>query len=226
MRGGNDLSQAMGKHPRVFPDIYVNMIKAGEASGQIDTILSRLAEYQEASETLKREIKSAMTYPVISITMVLGITIFLLVFIIPKFKKIFDDMGIPLPLPTRIVLGASKALTDWWYIILPMIAGVVVAIIQYKKTESGRYVWDSFMLKTPVFGGLIQKVALSRFSRHSPPCYAVVCLSSVPLRLSAKPAATPFSKRLFRRVARVSVRVKISVSPCLSIPSSRRWLCA
>lgn len=177
VRAGSDLSTAMGKHNRIFPDIYTNMIRAGEASGQIDVILGRLAEYQEASEALKREIKSAMTYPVISLTMVLGITIFLLVFIIPKFKKIFDDMGVPLPMPTKIVLGTSKAITSYWYIIVPIFVAIGIGIVQYKKTKGGRVVWDSLMLKMPVFGGLIQKVALSRFSRT----FSTLLRSGVPI---------------------------------------------
>src|SRR5436190_8353315 len=114
VRGGSDLSQALGKHPRIFARIYVNMIKAGEASGQLDTILNRLAEYLEATEKLRREIKSAMTYPVVSLVMILGITIFLLVFIIPKFQEIFKALRVDLPLPTRVVLAISSTLTTFW----------------------------------------------------------------------------------------------------------------
>ena len=165
VRSGTDLSAALGRHPRAFADIYVNMIRAGEASGQLDTILVRLAEYMEASESLKRKIKSAMTYPVISLCMIFGITGFLLIFIIPRFKKIFDDMGVELPLPTKIVLAISAFLTHSWWIGLLVFGAVVVGIIQFKKTPKGRYVWDSLMLKMPVFGGLNQKVAVSRFAR-------------------------------------------------------------
>ncbi|MBN2714132.1 MAG: type II secretion system F family protein [Planctomycetes bacterium] len=165
VRSGNDLSQSLSRHPRVFSDIYVNMIKAGEASGQLDTILSRLAEYMESTESLKRKIKSAMTYPVISLCMIFGITGFLLVFIIPKFQKIFENMGVELPLPTVIVLKISWVLTNSWYYIIAGLVATIVGIIQFKKTTNGRYVWDSLMLKMPVFGGLFQKVAISRFAR-------------------------------------------------------------
>lgn len=165
VRSGTDLSQALGRHPRVFTDIYVNMIRAGEASGQLDTILVRLAEYMEASESLKRKIKSAMTYPIISLTMIFGITGFLLIFIIPKFQKIFMDLGVELPLPTRIVLGISAALTQSWYWLILGMVLTFVGITQFKRTPKGRYVWDSLMLKMPIFGGLYQKVAISRFAR-------------------------------------------------------------
>ncbi|MFW5845676.1 MAG: type II secretion system F family protein, partial [Planctomycetota bacterium] len=142
-----------------------NMIRAGEASGQLDTILVRLAEYMEANESLRRKIKSAMTYPVISLLMIFGITGFLLVFIIPKFQKIFVDLGVDLPLPTRIVLILSDFLQTGWYYIIGAIVLAIVVIIQIKKTPGGRYAWDSLMLKMPVFGILFQKVAISRFSR-------------------------------------------------------------
>ena len=104
IRAGKDLSQAMGKHRRIFPKIYVNMIKAGEASGQIDIVLNRLADYQEAAARLKAEIKSAMTYPIISLTMVLAISLFLLVFIIPKFEEMFNNMNVELPWVTVALL--------------------------------------------------------------------------------------------------------------------------
>ena len=177
VRNGSDLSQALGRHPRVFTDIYVNMIRAGEASGQLDVILTRLAEYQEASETLKREIKSAMTYPVISICMILGITTFLLVFIIPQFKKIFEDMGVPLPMPTKIVLGTSELLKTYVHFVILGLGGTIYGILMWKKTKGGRYTWDKMMLKMPVFGTLFQKVAISRFSRT----FSTLLRSGVPI---------------------------------------------
>jgi len=165
VRGGSDLSQALAKHPKCFERIYINMIRAGEASGQLDTILVRLAEYLESTEKLKREIRSAMTYPVVSLVMIFGITIFLLVFIIPKFQDIFKIMGGTLPLPTRIVLFISRVMTVYYAQALIVLAGAVLLIKWYKSTDAGGYNWDSMMLKAPVFGQLIQKVALSRFSK-------------------------------------------------------------
>jgi len=165
VRSGTDLSSALGRHPRVFSDIYINMIKAGEASGQLDTILVRLAEYMEAAESLKRKIKSAMTYPVISLCMIFGITAFLLVFIIPKFKKIFDDLGVDLPLPTRVVLGISKILTDFWYALLLGAGALYAGFTFFKRTPRGKYLLDVAFLRMPVFGDLFQKVAISRFAR-------------------------------------------------------------
>ena len=112
LRTGKDLSQAFARHPRVFPNIYVNMLKAGEASGQLDTVLDRLAGYQEAAEALKQEIRSAMTYPAVSLTLILGITVFLLVFIIPKFRTMFESMNIELPGITKALLAISQAMRE------------------------------------------------------------------------------------------------------------------
>jgi len=177
VRSGSDLSQALGKHTRVFDRIYVNMIKAGEASGQLDTILKRLAEYMEATEQLKREIKGAMTYPVVSLVMILGITVFLLVFIIPKFQGIFEALKVDLPLPTQLVLALSAALTDYWYNLIMIIIGLILFIKWWKATDTGGYTWDRMMLKAPVFGQLIQKIALSRFSKT----FATLLRSGVPI---------------------------------------------
>jgi type IV pilus assembly protein PilC len=177
VRGGSDLSQALGKHPKCFERIYVNMIKAGEASGQLDTILQRLAEYLESTEKLKREIKGAMTYPVISLTMIVGITVFLLVFIIPKFQDIFKSLRVDLPLPTRIVLGISKMMTNYSIQCAIIIVGLVLIIQWWRSTDSGGYTWDRMMLKLPVFGDLLQKVALSRFAKT----FATLLRSGVPI---------------------------------------------
>lgn len=177
VRGGGDLSQSLGRHPKVFARIYVNMIKAGEASGQLDTILNRLAEYLEATEKLRREIKSAMTYPVVSLVMILGITVFLLVFIIPKFQDIFKALRVDLPLPTRIVLAVSGLLTTFWGQTLFISVGCGMLLTFWKNTKSGGYTWDRLMLKTPVFGDLTQKVAISRFAKT----FATLLRSGVPI---------------------------------------------
>jgi len=177
VRGGSDLSQALGKHPKCFERIYVNMIKAGEASGQLDTILVRLADYLESTEKLKREIKSAMTYPVVSLVMILGITTFLLVFIIPKFTEIFKALRVELPLPTKIVLGISKLMTEYFLQGALIIVGTILLIQFWKSTDSGAYQWDKLMLRMPVFGELFKKVSLSRFSKT----FATLLRAGVPI---------------------------------------------
>jgi len=165
VRGGTDLSTALAKHPRVFEDIYVNMIRAGEVSGQIDEILVRLAEYQEATAALRSKIKAAMTYPVISICMIFGITAFLLIFIIPKFKEIFDNMNVDLPWITSFLLTVADFASNQWYIVLGGVVAFGFLVYSYAKTPFGRRHIDYLKLQVPIFGPLFKKVAISRFAR-------------------------------------------------------------
>jgi type IV pilus assembly protein PilC len=177
VRSGKDLSQALSRHPRVFQRIYINMIKAGEASGQLDTVLTRLAEYQEASAALKSEIKSAMTYPIVSLVMVLGITLFLLVFIIPKFEDMFTTMDVELPAVTKALIATSLFLKNnfIYWTLGSILAGVLIYL--HTRTEKGTTQKDWLVLKLPIFGPLFSKVALSRFSRT----FATLIQSGVPI---------------------------------------------
>ncbi|MFA4986470.1 MAG: type II secretion system F family protein [Candidatus Brocadiia bacterium] len=177
VRSGGDLSDAMRDYPNAFPRIYVNMIAAGEASGQLEEILLRLSEFIEKSEKIKREVKGALVYPVVSLTLVFGITIFLLIGIVPKFKEIFDTIDIPLPFITKFVLGISTLLTAYWMYCIGSLVVCIVALMMYRKTEQGAYNWDWAMMKMPVFGTLFHKVALSRFART----FATLLRSGVPI---------------------------------------------
>lgn len=177
IRGGTDLSTAFSQFPKCFSDIYVAMIRAGEVSGQIDTILIRLAEYMEASEKLKREIKAAMTYPVVSLVMVIGITMFLMLGIVPKFKPIFDSMEIDLPALTAFVLGTAEWMENNIFAMMLLSVGAVVGYKLYRTTEVGKRHMDWFSLHAPVFGALNSKVALSRFAKT----FATLIKSGVPI---------------------------------------------
>jgi len=177
VRGGSELSESMAKFPRIFPQIYVNMVKAGEASGQLDIILDRLAEFMEATESLKREIKSAMTYPVISLILIFGITGYLLVGVVPKFQTMFTQLGGNLPAITRWVVAVSEWLQGN---ILTVIGGAIAVAVGYvmaKRTDKGRLIIDTMWLKLPVFGPLFQKVAVSRFART----FGTLLSSGVPI---------------------------------------------
>lgn len=177
IRGGSDLSDALNLYPKLFPKIYVNMVKAGEASGKLDDILVRLAEYQEASAALKGEVKAAMAYPAISMFLILGITVFLMLYVVPIFQKLFKSLGAKLPGPTIFVMGVSDFLVNnWWWLLGLFVLGLV-GLFFYRKTEQGRYNLDSALLRAPVFGQLFQKIALSRFSRT----FSTLIQSGVPM---------------------------------------------
>ncbi len=165
LRGGSDLSSAMETCPRAFSELYVSMVRAGEASGQMDVIMERLADYLEASAELTREIRSAMTYPVISMVLVIGITGFLMLGVVPTFRQVFESLDSELPAITAFVLGVSEWMRDNWMYMFGAFMAVMFSFMAVKKTKKGRYTLDYLYLKAPVFGPLVRKVALARFSR-------------------------------------------------------------
>ena len=177
LRGGSDLSSAMETCPKAFSPLYISMVRAGEASGQMDIILERLADYLEASQALQREIKSAMTYPVISLVLVLGITAFLMLGVVPTFRQVFDGLGSELPALTAVVLDTSAFLKTHWALILGSAVGAVFGFVMFLKTEMGGLLFDRFALRAPVFGPLVRKIALARFSRT----FATLIRSGVPI---------------------------------------------
>jgi len=219
VKSGVDLSEAMLEHPEIFPDIYCNMIAAGEASGQLEGILGRLAEYQEASEALKREIKSAMTYPVMSLLMVGGITVFLLVGIIPKFQDMFNDMNQALPAVTLFVLFVSSLLTTYWYYLVGIAITIVVIFKQMKKTVKGKELLDFAFLKMPVFGGLLQKVSISRFSRT----FSTLLKSGVPILAALEITAKTSGNVLIEKAIANAIE-SVKVGETLSKPLAECWV--
>ncbi|MFP4417714.1 MAG: type II secretion system F family protein [Fibrobacterota bacterium] len=165
IQGGLSLTDAFRKHPKIFSSLYCNMVAAGEASGNLDGVLVRLAEYQEKAAALRRKIKGAMTYPIVLGVVAIGAVALLLTFVVPQFATMFTDMGGQLPLPTRIVMSLSEFLQKY---VLFLIAGAVAMVFllgRYYKTENGAQVIDSLKLRFPVFGDLERKNAISRFSR-------------------------------------------------------------
>lgn len=165
IEAGGTLSDAMGKHQNAFDELYVNMVNAGEAGGILDTILMRLADYIEKIEALKRKVKSALMYPAVVMCVAVGATLFMLMFIIPTFAKMFSDFGAELPLPTQVVLGASNLVRGWWWAMIAGGAGAIFGLKRYYATDAGKHRIDAFMLKFPVIGDVLRKGAVARFTR-------------------------------------------------------------
>src|SRR5439155_5460379 len=167
VQGGNTFSDALALHPKIFNDLYVNMVKAGEVGGVLELVLTRLAEFQEKAAKIKNKVVAAMVYPLIVITLAMAIMGFLLIFIVPKFEAIFHDMlgNKPLPAITRFVIAASNFVQHHG---LLLVGAVIAAGAAYKfinRTRGGRFVIDNFKLRMPLFGDLNRKTAISRFSR-------------------------------------------------------------
>ena len=165
IESGLSIADGMRKHPQAFTELYVSMIKAGEVGGILDTILERLSAYLEASEVLKAKVKSAMMYPTVVGGAAFFITVFLIIFIIPVFKDIFGGFGAELPFPTRVIIGISDFLRGNIVYILAIVGGGVWGVKKYLKTEKGQEKLDDVSLKLPVFGILLKKVAIAKFTR-------------------------------------------------------------
>ncbi|KMQ49718.1 Type IV fimbrial assembly protein PilC [Chitinispirillum alkaliphilum] len=165
IQGGSTLADAMSKHPKAFNNLYCNMVASGEASGNLDTVLNRLAEYQEKAEALRRKIKGAMTYPVIVAFVAVVATAAMLYFVVPTFAQMFIDMGGGLPAPTQIVMNISNFLQKYIIHMLIAITVILIGLMQYYKTDNGKLVIDKIKLKLPVLGDLERKSAVGRFTQ-------------------------------------------------------------
>ncbi len=165
VEGGETFSAALSKYPKVFDNLYTNMVSAGEIGGILDTILSRLCAYMEKAVKLKAKIKGAMIYPISIVTVAVGVTAILLIFVIPVFADMFSSFGKALPLPTQIAINLSYATIAYAKYIVAAIVGTVLGIRSFYRTEKGKLAIDGFLLKLPIFGDLIRKAAVARFTR-------------------------------------------------------------
>jgi len=166
VEGGQTFSESLRGYPRTFTDLYTSMVRAGEASGDLDGVLGQLADYMEAMAELRRRIRSAMTYPVVAFSMILLIATGLIIWVVPQFAEIFSGFGRELPAPTRILILVSEIMRSWQaFIVLAGAVGAVLALQFYGRTETGRLNIDRIKLRLPVFGKLLRKVAISRFTR-------------------------------------------------------------
>jgi len=165
VESGHTVADALKKHPKAFSDLYVNMVAAGEAGGILDTILMRLATFMEKNDALVRKVKGAMIYPGVITGVAATAIVVLLVFVIPTFEKMFASVGMPLPLPTRVVIGMSRFLQGYWWAVIAAIIALVVTVKKYYSTPDGKLSIDRMLLKMPVLGDVLRKSAVSRFTR-------------------------------------------------------------
>ncbi|MGE5179915.1 MAG: type II secretion system F family protein [Bacteroidota bacterium] len=207
VEAGNTLAESLAKkeNNRVFDELYVNMVEAGEAGGILDDILARLATFIEKAEALKRKIKGAMVYPAVVMTVAILATAFMLIFIIPTFAKMFTGFGAELPLPTKIVMGLSSFLRTFWWVILLGIGGLGAFIQRYYRTEEGHMRIDRLLLRVPVLGDVIRKGAVARFTRT----LGTLISSGVPILTGLEITARTSGNRVIQEAimaARASIR--------------------
>ena len=161
---GEPLSQALGKYRRFFPNMYTNMVRAGEASGSLDKVLNRLADFGEKQEAIKARLRAALVYPLFMAVVGAGILFILITYIVPNIVQVFEDMDKVLPLPTVILINTSWFLREYWWVILITAAALMVIIRILIQQKAGRYVWDMIKLRTPVIGRVVRKAMIARFS--------------------------------------------------------------
>src|SRR5438552_391049 len=210
VESGSTLSEAFGKHPKCFDRLYVNMIKAGEAGGALEVIMKRLADFKEKAQTLKRRVTGAMVYPVAVLTVATGILCFIMVWIIPKFEKIFDDFKITLPVMTLALMKTSKWFYKYWYVIplFPLALFLLVKLIRLNRT--GGYILDRLYLFIPIMGQLIEKVTIARTMRT----LGTLVSSGVPILEALSIVRETTTNAVFERMF---TRVYESIRECESI---------
>jgi type IV pilus assembly protein PilC len=165
VEAGSSLTEAIARHPKVFNQFFISMIRAGEASGMLDTVLDQMASYFESVASIQRKIRSAIVYPAVVMVFAVCVTIFLLTGVVPVFAEIYQDAGAELPLPTKVILMVSAFLLKRWYVILIAIVVIFLAAFQWKRTPSGRRFFDTVKIKIPIFGTLFLKASLAKFAR-------------------------------------------------------------
>lgn len=198
---GSSLSEAMKKHPKIFAELYVNMVKAGESSGTLDKVMNRLATLAEKEGEMRGKVKSATRYPIIVLSIIPLAFIALVTFVMPKFQSVFSKAGAALPLPTRILIGSNVFLTEYWFILVGIVLGAAVLIRRQLATEHGRAQWDRWKIRLPIVGPLVLKGSLSRFTR----VFATLEASGVPilqtLAISSKTVGNRAISQVIDRVA-------------------------
>ena len=216
VEAGSTFSDALRRHPKVFDDLYVNLVHAGEVGGLLDTILTRLAVYIEKAMKLKGQIKSAMIYPASIMGVAVIVITVLMIFVIPIFAKMFMDLSggkVGLPGPTQLVIDISNFIRDYWYIIFGAIAGLVFGIKKYYATVQGRMVIDRLLLKTPVVGDLIRKASVAKFSRT----LGTLLASGVPLLDGMTICAKTSGNKVIEQTL-INARVSISGGKTIADP--------
>lgn len=162
---GNSFAEALGAHPQVFSAVYINMVKAGEASGTLEVVLERLADFSEKREDTKKKVQASLAYPVFMAVIGFLVLVFLLTFIVPNITKIFTDMNHELPMPTQILLGISSMVKAWWWLIIPAPFLALLCLYGIRRTDKGGRILDRIILSLPVSGSLTRQLIASRFSR-------------------------------------------------------------
>ncbi len=213
---GMNLADAMSKHPKVFSPLFVNMIRAGEVSGALEIVLNRLADYTENQSRLKGKIGSTMAYPAIMLVIGAAALVIIFTFVIPKLVKLYEDLGQALPLPTQILIGISRFITGYWWLLIFLVVISIFGFRAFIKSKKGRKVWHRFLLKMPIFGSLFQMVAVSRFANT----LSTLLASGVPILLAMDIVKNVVNNVILSEVIE-NVRTNVSEGDSIAEPLRR-----
>jgi len=219
VREGRSLADALQAHPRVFSSIYINMVRAGEESGTVETVLARLADYSEVQARLLRTVQSALTYPLLMVLVASAILVFLLAYVVPQVTRIFSETGQKLPLVTRLLIGLSSFLADYWWMLLVISAVGMLGGARLLRTSKGREWYDWLLLRLPWIGRLLQRLSVARVART----LSTLLASGVPL-LSALDIVTHLVSNSLLRRALEEARASVQEGESLAAPLKRSGL--
>jgi len=213
VEGGSTFADALAEHPKVFDELFVQLVRAGEIGGILDTILNRLGAYIEKNEKLKRRVKGAMVYPSIVLVVGVGVTIVLLAFVTPTFEKMFKDFGGAMPGPTQMLIDLSHGLRNYWYLFVGIPTAIVIAFKTAVRSERGEQIWHATVLKLPLFGSLVRKVAVARFTRT----LGTMLSSGVPILDALQIVAKSAGNKIIEQAVML-VRARISEGKTIAQP--------
>ncbi len=218
LREGNQLSHASAKHDKIFSTMYINMIKAGEAGGNMDETLERLADHYEKQHNTRQKVVAALTYPAVIAVIAIGVVIFLLVSVVPTFVGMFADFGGELPGITKFVLGASEFMQGYWWLILLFFIAITISFVFVKRNKKSKYYLDYAMLRMPIFGKLMQKAVLARMTRTLSSLFT----SSVPILQALSIVENVVENEVVSRVVRES-RDALEAGQSMTGPMKQHW---
>jgi type IV pilus assembly protein PilC len=218
LRDGNQLSQASAKHHKIFTAMYINMIRAGEAGGNMDEALERLADHYEKQHNTRQKVVAALTYPAVIAVIAIGVVIFLLVSVVPTFVGMFEDFGGELPAITRFVLGASEFMQKFWWLIVLCFMGIAISLVFIKKNKKTKYYLDYALLRMPLFGKMMQKAVLARMTRTLSSLFT----SSVPILQALSIVENVVENEVISKVVRES-RDALEVGQSMTGPMRKHW---
>jgi len=215
VRGGETISKAMSKHPKVFTTFYVNVVSAGEASGKLHEVLNYLADHAEREYNLNHKVKGAFTYPAAIMTMFIVVMILMMVYVIPQLTGMLEEMGQELPLSTKLLIASSNILKSWFWLISLIFIGIAGATWKFLKTPDGRIIFDTIKLKIPIFKTLFQKIYLARFAEN----LKTLLIGGIPILKSLDITATVIGNKVYEKIikeAREKVRIGETISSAFS----------